>query len=81
MGTRQKGVCARFDAHAHVFALCVCVSAQIFTKKILVVHYSVMSLSSKFHKDPSITDAEIFAKNFCISQSFLKETLTKIAEY
>ena len=35
----------------HVFALWACVCAQIFTKIFLVVHYSFMSLSFKFHKD------------------------------
>ena len=35
----------------HVFASCARVCTQIFTKNFLVVHYSVMSLSFKFHKD------------------------------
>ena len=35
----------------HVFASCAPVCAQIFTKIFLVVHYSFMSLSFKFHKD------------------------------
>ena len=39
-------------AHMHVFASCVCVCTQIFTKIFVVVHYSVMSFSLKFHKDP-----------------------------
>ena len=37
--------------HMHVFASCARVCAQIFTKIFLVVHYSFMSLSFKFHKD------------------------------
>ena len=36
----------------HVFALCAPVCARIFTKKFFVVHYSVVSLSLKFFKDP-----------------------------
>ena len=56
VGTRHKCVCKHFDmhvdAHAHVFASCTCVCAQIFTKICLVVHNSVISLSFKFHKDP-----------------------------
>ena len=35
----------------HVFALFALTCLQIFTKFFLVVHYSVMSLSFKFHKD------------------------------
>ena len=35
----------------HVFASCARVCAQTFTKIFLVVHYSFMSLSLKFHKD------------------------------
>ena len=35
----------------HVFASCVQVCAHIFTKFFLLVHYFVMSLSFKFHKD------------------------------
>ena len=53
---RHKCVCAHFDMHVdvhlHVFALCSHVCAQIFTKIYLVVHYSVISLSFKIHKDP-----------------------------
>ena len=37
--------------HEHVFASCVGVCTQIFTKIFLVVHYSFMSLSLKFHKN------------------------------
>ena len=39
--------------HVRFFASCAHVYAQIFTKKILVVIFSVMSLSFKFHKDLS----------------------------
>ena len=39
-------------ARMHVFALCVLLCTWIFTKIFLVVYYSVMSLSFKFHKDP-----------------------------
>ena len=38
--------------HTHVSALCTHICAQIFTKNFLVVHYSIWSLSFKFHKDP-----------------------------
>ena len=37
--------------HVHVFVSCAHVFAQIFTKNFLGVHYSVISLSFKFHKD------------------------------
>ena len=40
-----------FLACAHVNALCGCVCAMIFIKKILIVHYYLMSLSFKFHED------------------------------
>ena len=52
----------RLRARAHVFALCLRVCAQIFTKIFVVLHYSNISLSFKFHKDP-ISVAEIFEKN------------------
>ena len=48
-------------AHMHVFPSCACLCTQIFTKIFVVVHYSVMSFSLKFHKDPTSV-AEIFAK-------------------
>ena len=53
MHARGINVFANFRyTHMHVFLLCVCVCAQIFTKIFLVVQYSVISLSFKFHKDP-----------------------------
>ena len=56
MHTSHKCVCTHFEmhinAHAHVFAPCARKCAQIFTKFILVGHYSGISLSLKFHKDP-----------------------------
>ena len=54
LNMHAKGInaCANFRyTHVHVFASCARVFAQIFTKIFLVVHYSVMSLSFKFHKD------------------------------
>ena len=43
---------AKFQrAHVHTFASCARICAQIFTKFVLVVHYSVMSLRFKFNND------------------------------
>ena len=51
----HKYVCVYFDmhidVHTHVFASCAHICAQILTKICLVVHYSIISLSFKFHKD------------------------------
>ena len=59
---KRKNECAKFRyTRVHVFALCARVCPQIFTKIYLVVHYSVMSLSLKFHKD-RISVEEIFVK-------------------
>ena len=52
MHARGINACSKFwYTFMHVFALCVHVCAQIFTKFFLLVHYFVMSLSFKFHKD------------------------------
>ena len=60
----HKYVCAHFDvnvdAHTHIFPSCMRISAQIFTKFFLVVHHSAMSLSLKFHKDPSKSHICVF---------------------
>ena len=52
---RHKYVCKHFvmhfDTQVHIFASCTSVCAQIFTKSFLVVHYSVLSIKVKFHKD------------------------------
>ena len=69
MHTRHKYVRAHFeinvDAHAHIFASCAWVCAQIFTNIFLVFHYSVISLIFKFHKD-LISVSEIFAKYWAV---------------
>ena len=44
---------ARFSTHAHFYDVSAHVCAQNLTKKRLMVSYPLMSLSSKFHKDPS----------------------------
>ena len=52
MHTRGINAHAKFwHMRMHVFALLARVCAQIFTKKILVAHFSFISLSFKFHKD------------------------------
>ena len=51
--TRRKPVRARFVAHARENASCTCACAPIFMKLIVVVHWYLMSLSIKFHADPS----------------------------
>ena len=53
--------CSKFwYMFVHVFALCAHICAQIFTKFFLLVHYSVMSLSLKFHKDMNFCCGDIF---------------------
>ena len=44
---------ARFIASARVYDSCALICAQIFLKCLLVVYYYLLSLSFKFHKDPS----------------------------
>ena len=51
--TRRKPVRARFVARARESASCTGVCARIFMKLIVVVHWYLMSLSIKFHADPS----------------------------
>ena len=53
MHTRGKNECAKSPhARVHIFTSCTHICVQIFTQMFLVVHYSVFSLSFKFHKDP-----------------------------
>ena len=54
LNTHARGInaCSKFwYTCVHIFGLCVLICLQIFTKFCLVVHYSVISLSFKFHKD------------------------------
>ena len=44
-------VLSRRNAQAHVFALCACVCAQIFTKNLWMILYYLMTRNIKFHKD------------------------------
>ena len=67
--------CSKFwYTFVHVFALCAHICAQIFTKFFLLVHYSVMSLSFKFHKDLIFCwgdickiKSSVFFGRYCIS--------------
>ena len=55
--------CSKFwYTFVHVFALCAHICAQIFTKFFLVVHYTIISLSFKFHKDPIFHCWDIWKK-------------------
>ena len=50
----------------HNFASCAHVSAQFFTNIYFVVHYSVMSLSLKFHKDLIFHCKDISKIKWCV---------------
>ena len=52
-------VSSRQTARAHVYASCARVWARIFTKFYFVVHYYLMNLSFKFHKDRSFHCGDI----------------------
>ena len=55
--TKQKCVracqCACQNVRTQIYASCAHIFSRNFTKIVLIVHYYVMTLSSKFHKDPS----------------------------
>ena len=55
----HKGASARQNVHARVYGSCARVRAWIFTKNNLVVTSYLMSLSFKFHKDPSFRWGDI----------------------
>ena len=62
----------------HYFALCVCIGAHIFTKFCLVVYYSVMNISFKFHKDLTLQGysqnwAMLFFGQHCMSIEFIEK--------
>ena len=57
--TRRKRVRERFVPRTHVYALCVCMRAQIFTQTIVEVYYQHMRSSLKYHKDPSFCCGDI----------------------
>ena len=50
---RKKRVCTRKNKRTRVYASCRRVCAQIILKFFVVVTNNLMSLSLKFHKDPS----------------------------
>ena len=52
-------VSSRQTARAHVYASCARVWARIFTKFFFVVHYYLMNLSFKFHRDRSFCCRDI----------------------
>ena len=56
--TKQKRASARqracHNVRTHIYASYAHVFTQNFTKIVLIVHYYVMTLSLKFHKDPSL---------------------------
>ena len=52
-------ISSRQNACAHIYASCVCVCAQIFTKNLLIILYYLMNISVKFHKDLSFRCRDI----------------------
>ena len=56
---RRKRARAHFIASVHVYALCARIFPQILMKIWLVVDYYLMSISLKFHKDPSFRRGDI----------------------
>ena len=62
----QYGPCA------HVFASCARVRAQIFTKIFVWVFYYHISLSFKFHTDPSFCCGDIFLTQGTLKYQFIK---------
>ena len=61
--TRDKNMRARVsyrqNASAHIYASCVCVCAQIFTKNQQIILYFLMNIGLKFHKDPCFCCGDI----------------------
>ena len=60
-GTQSKNICVRVNVHIKIYTYtfilctsCTHVFTQNSTKIELIVHYYVMTVSLKFHKDPSI---------------------------
>ena len=85
MHARGINAGAHFRASNHIFASFVCVCAQIFTKIFMVVLFSVMSLSFKFHKDPIFLCGDIckmelwfFFGQHCMFQTILKSIVTAL---
>ena len=60
---------------AHVFASCARVRARIFTKIFVWVFYYHISLSFKFHTDPSFCCGDIFLTQGTLRYQFVKVTL------
>ena len=56
---RRKRARARFIARARVFATCARLCARIFMKIWIYLNHYLMSLSFKFHKDPSFRCGDI----------------------
>ena len=52
-------VCASKLVHTHINATCAHFLTQNLTKIVLIVHYYVMTLSLKFHKDPGFCCKDI----------------------
>ena len=48
------------NALVHIYASCVCMCAQIFTKNLLIILYYLMNISLKFHQDQSFRCGDIF---------------------
>ena len=51
--TKRKRAGPHYNVCTHIYALCTHAFTQNFTKIVLIVHYYDMTLSLKFHKDPS----------------------------
>ena len=57
--TKRKGVQVCQNVHTHICAWCTHVFAQNLMKIVLIVHYYVMTLSLKYHKDPNFCCEDI----------------------
>ena len=67
MHARGINACSKFwYMFVHIFALCPYVYAQIFTNFFLLVHYYVMSLSFKFHKNLIFCWGDICKIELCV---------------
>ena len=47
------------NALVHIYASCVCMCAQIFTKNQQVIFYYLMNITLNFHKDPRFCCGDI----------------------
>ena len=83
--TRTRGVnvrarvSSRQNARTHVYASCARVYTRIFTIFLLVVHYYLLNLSFKFHKDRSFCCRDICKTILMFVSSLIFNTRCKRA--